>query len=223
MPRRPQDSALFVKFTRRSVLNQAKSWGEKILDNENKVIEDIKGAGHPVHENIDYVEITIPGDRDNINLRPVMVCDKQFLEPGARITPQMACRARVGADDKPMLEECDPHRFPEEFAAFKSGQEKQTEGIDLKAWPGIDPASVDDLSYFKVHTVEQLAAMNDSNVGQFHCLRERAREYLESAKKSATRADVEAKDAQLKAMQEQINQLLAAQKAPAKPSKAAGA
>lgn len=206
MPRREQDAALYVKFSRRSVLNEAKSYGAKILDNNNNVVEEIKGAGRPIHDNIDYVHIEIPGDRANIIDCPVRVCDKALLEPGTKLTPN--CRARKGADDKPMLEECDAHRFLEEFTAFKSGQEHHETGTDLKGWPGIDPASVEDLAYFKVHTVEQLAALNDSNAGQFHTLRQRARDYLDEAKKGAAtinvRAELDARDAREKALLERI-------------------
>lgn len=218
MPRRPQDANLFIKFSRRSVLNQAKSYGEKILDNNNNVVEEIVGAGRPIHDNVDYVHIEIPGDRDTINDRPVQCCDKRLLQKGAQLTP--VCRARLGPDDKPMLEECDVHRFLEEFIAFKSGQEEQQIGQDLKGWPGIDPASVEDLAYFKVHTVEQLAAMNDSNVGQFHTLRQRARDYLDEAKKGAAsinvRAELDARDKALenerearKALEKQVQELIA--------------
>jgi hypothetical protein len=224
MPRRPQDAHLFVKFSRRSVLNQAKSYGEKILDNNNNVVEEITGAGRPIHDNVDYIYISIPGDRDNIVERPVECCDKRLRAVGAKLTP--LCRARLGPDDKPMLEECDVHRFFDEFFAFKSGQEDQQVGQDLKGWPGIDPASIEDLAYFKVHTVEQLAAMNDSNVGQFFALRQRARDYLDEAKKGAASINVRAElDASAKALQaerdarqaleKQVAELIAAQPKPA--------
>lgn len=220
MPRRPQDANLFVKFSRRPVLNQAKSYGEKTVDNNNNVIDEVVGVGHPVHDNVDYVYISIPGDRDNIVERPVECCDKRLRIKGAKITP--VCRARLGPDDKPMLEECDVHRFFDEYIAFKSGQEDQQIGQDLKGWPGIDPASIEDLAYFKVHTVEQLAAMNDSNVGQFHTLRQRARDYLEEAKKGAAsinvRAELDARDRALaaerekrEALEKQVAELVAAQ------------
>ncbi len=207
MPRRASDANLFVKFSRRSVLNQAKSYGEIILDNDNKVFSQVEGAGHPVHENVDYILIQIPGDRDNIVERPATSCDKKLLEVGAKM--HQNCRVRKGLDDKPMLEECDVHRFYDEWTAFKSGQEEQQIGTDLKGWSAIDPASVEDLAYFKVYTVEQLAELNDSNAGgKFSSLRQRARDFLETAKKGAPtqqmRAELDAKDAQLKALTERL-------------------
>lgn len=214
MPRRASDASLFVKFSRRSVLNQAKSYGEKILDNDNEVVEEIVGAGHAVHDNVDYILIQIPGDRDNIIERPATSCDKKLLEVGAKI--HQNCRVRKGVDDRPMLEECDVHRFYDEFVAFKSGQEVQQVGTDLKGWAGVDPASVEDLAYFKVYTVEALAEMNDSHAGgRFSSLRQRARDFLETAKKGAPtlqmRAELDAKDAQLKALTERLAALEASQ------------
>ena len=223
MPRRSQDASLHIKLTRRAVLNAAKSYGEKLLDNNNNVVEEIRGAGRPIHDNLDYISINIPGDRENVIDRQVTCCDKKLLDPGAMLTPR--CSARLGFDDKPMVEECDVHRFFDEYVAFKAGQDLHETGTDLKSWPGIDSATAEDLAYFKVHTVEQLAAMNDSNAGQFHSARQRARDYLAEAKKSAAsvdvRAELESRDAQLRSLQAQLAELTAA-KAGEKPVKAKG-
>jgi hypothetical protein len=224
MPRRASDSALFVKFSTQSILNKAKSYGEKILDNDNKLHEEIIGAGHPVHDNVDYVLIQIPGDRDNIIERPVTACDKKLLEPGTKLFRD--CHARKNLDDRPMLEECDVHRFFDEYEAFRSGKEEQATGTNLREWPGMDRASADDLAYFRVYTVEQLAELNDSKAAKFFALRQRARDYLDAAKKvgavTNVRAELDArdraaaeKDRQIAAMQEQIAQLVAGQKAAA--------
>lgn len=225
MPRRPSDSALFVKFFRKADLNEAKSYGFVHLDNDNKVHEKIEGAGRPIFDNIDYIQITIPGDRENIVERPVTCCNKKVLTGDEKLS--LGCRARKGLDDRPMLEECDVHRFFDEYSAFKAGQEQQTTGTDLKGWPGIDPASVEELAYHKVYTVEQLSEMNDSNVGRYFALRTRARDYLETSKKGAAdlnaRTQREAVDRALeterterKKLEEQIAGLLAAQAAQAR-------
>lgn len=220
MPRRPSDSALFVKFNRRPVLNEHKSWGHVWLDNENKVAETIEGANRPIHDNVDFVHIEIPGDRENVIDRPAMCCDKKVLSGELPLTPN--CRARKGFDDKPMLEECDVHRFYDEYSAYKAGQADQQTGTDLKGWPGIDPASCEELAFYKVYTVEQLSEMNDSNVGRYLALRTRARDYLENAKKDAAGANASAqKEALDKALSEerearkkleaQVQELIAAQ------------
>lgn len=231
MPRRPQDVKLNVKFYEKGVLNEAKSFGAVILDNDNKIHEKIEGAGKPVHDNVDYVLMHIPGDRDAVIDRPVMCCNKELLKPGARLTPMLACSARKGFDDRPMLEECDVHRFADEFAAYRAGKEDQTIGTDLKKWPGIDTASVSDLAAAHIYTVEQLAELNDSLTGpRFLALRTRARDYLESAKKSAADMNAQAQRAEIekaleaerearRALEKQVAELVAANAAKANDSK----
>src|SRR6266850_1684447 len=123
-----------------------------------------------------FVKFEIPGDRGSIAERPVTACDKKLLATGVDFSRFQTCRARKGLDDQPMVDECDAHRFFDEYAAFKSGQEAVPDGTALKAWAGIDRASVEELAYFKVYTVEQLAGMNDSNAVPFLQLRERARD-----------------------------------------------
>lgn len=194
MPRRKCDSALFVKFSLRAVFNEHKSYGHVWLDNENKPHETIEGAGRPIHDDIDYVHIEIPGDRENIVDREVVCCDKALLKPGAKLT--LHCRARKDVFDQPMLEECDVHRFFDEFSAYKSGQVEQTTGTDLKGWSGINPSAVEELAFYKVYTVEQLAEMADSLVGNYLQLRTRARDYLAKAKDEAAAVNARAqKDA----------------------------
>lgn len=235
MPRRQNDSALFVQFSRRGILNEAKSFGLTILDNNNNVHEVIEGAGRPILDNIDYIHIEIPGDRENIVERPVTCCDPKVLTGETK--PSLGCRARKGLDDKPILEECDVHRFFDEYTAFKAGQADQQIGTDLKGWSGIDPASCEELAFYKVYTVEQLAEMNDSLVGRYLALRTRARDFLESSKKSA--ADMNARSnraavekalenerAERKKLELQINELsaqLAAQKGGDEPKSQKGA
>lgn len=184
MPRRDTDKNLFVKFETKAVLNQQKSYGEEIRDNDGKVIEVIEGAGRPMVDNIDYVHIEIPGDRGSINERPVAACDKRLLAAGIDLAKFPVCRARKGFDDKPMIDECDVHRFFDEYVAFKAGKEEVPEGTALRMWAGIDRASVEELAFFKVYTVEQLASMNDSHAVPFLQLRERARQFLEKQKQS---------------------------------------
>lgn len=213
MPRRKEDESLFVRFERKSVLNKARSYGETILDNENKVAHEIKGSGKPEYDNVDYILLQIPGDKDCVPHRPATFCGgaKAIGDPEAWAQP---CRAPADGLGRPRLDECDVHRFPDEWARYKAGQTEQTTGTPLRNWPGIDPASVDELAYYKVYTVESLASINDSNAEKFFALRQRAKDFIEASKKTVGaqqfRSELDAKDRQLKAMQDQINQLLAA-------------
>lgn len=190
MPRRKCDSALFVKFSLKGIVNEHKSWGHVWLDNENRPHEVIEAANRVVSDDVDYVHIEIPGDRENIVDREVMCCDKRLLVPGAKLSPQ--CRARKDVFDNPMLEECDVHRFFDEFVAYKSGQAEQQVGTALKLWAGINPSAVEELAFYKVYTVEQLAEMNDSLVGTYLQLRQRARDYLDRSKDEASTVNARA-------------------------------
>lgn len=207
MPRRDVDKSLFVRFERIAKLNKARSYGEKILNDENQVVHEIVGSGKPEFDNVDYILIQIPGDKDCINHRPATFClgVAKLSDPKVLKAP---CRA-------PRLEECDVHRFVDEFERYKAGQEDQTEGTSLRSWPGIDPASVEELAFYKVFTVESLSELNDSNAAKFFALRQRARDFLEAAEKTKrsinVRGELDAKDAQIKALQDQVNQILAAQ------------
>lgn len=219
MARRDSDKALWVKFETVDKLNEARSYGAVITDNENKVVQTIEGSGRPEFDNVPYIEIAVPGDKFNVVRRPVAFC----FGP-ARFDDAKAVAAPCRKPDRP--EDCDVHRFADEWARYKAGEQEQTEGIPLKMWAAIDPASVKELAHFNVFTVEQLAAVPDSAAGaRFFAHRERAKKYLEDAEKASrvanVRAELDKRDARLKEleeqnakMQEQLSQLVAT-KAPA--------
>lgn len=229
MPRQERDAALFVRFESKSVLNKAKSWGEEIMGivgDKNVVVDKIVGADRAVHENIDYILIQIPGDKDCVPHRPATFCaGRERLND--REAWDAPCRAPTDQNGKPRLSECDVHRFLDEWKRYKAGSAQQTEGASLKDLPGMDPATLDDLAYFKVVTIEQLAGLNDSNVGAFFDLRQRARDWLAASKKADTaatvRAELEAEKQAAKAreaaMQKQIDELLAGQAKAAQAAK----
>lgn len=226
MPRHASDSSLWVKFYKREVQNEAKSYGYKVVDNDGKIVHEVKGEGRPIFDEVDYVEIVVPGDKTSQADRPATFCgDPEDLKHPDRVRAQ--CRLHERPD------QCDVHRFFDEFKLYKDGEKDQTTGTSLKNWPGVPRGVVEELAYFKVYTVEQLAELNDSNAQRFFAHRERARTYLKTAEKVAVasdlRAELDAKDNALKAMKAeqdlmrgQIEQLVAAaaQKTPAvKPPK----
>lgn len=205
------DEALQVRFESRSLYNKAKSEGEVLLDVENKPVESTRvvAAGRPVLDEVDFVVIEIPGEKESIVERAAKYCG---FEP---------CRAAH-------LGLCDVHRFPRQWAAYKQGKAEQTQGTDLKKWPGAERSQVEELAYHKVYTVEQLAMMSDSNAERFLALKTKAKEYLAAAEKQAPmlemRSELESRDAKIKKMEAQIEELLAAGKQAAEPKpKAKGA
>jgi hypothetical protein len=213
------DRALIVKFYSRSEVNEAKSWGTKVIDNNNVLLQTIEGAGRPIVDDIDYVTIQIPtvAYADSIVDRPVMYCGGQVPEDKTKIPH--TCRA----ENTPLA--CDVHRFWAKWQNYAAGKGEQHEGTDLKVWPGITRAQAEELAHFKIYTVEQLAAMNDSNVtGHYVGLRQRARDYLAESKKQVTASELADRDRLIKqqgdaleAMKAQIATLVAAQET--KPEK----
>ena len=79
----------------------------------------------------------------------------------------------------------DKARFPRHYAAYEQrNDEEYSEGTPLTEWPMINKAMVEELRYFKVRTVEQLAGMTDSSVQSaagFSSLRQKAADWLEQA------------------------------------------
>jgi len=124
--------------------------------------------------------------------------------------------------------EADRRRFPRHYEAFKARTEvdEKLEGTLLTEWPGVTRAQAEELAFFNVKTVEQLAGMSDQNAQQFmgiNALKRKAMQYIETAKNQAAstelRNELEKRDEQLSAqsalieeMQAQIAELSANQK-----------
>jgi hypothetical protein len=111
------------------------------------------------------------------------------------------------------IRETDKERFPEQWMRFKAGQE-QVQGTPLTEWSQITKAQVDELAYFRISTIEQLALVSDANCQKYMGLsdmRSRAQRYLEQRKEEAPMLKMEAelhtRDEQISAMQAQIVQL----------------
>ena len=152
------------------------------------VMNEAKSAeeGRPIYDEVEYVEILVPGDKDNIVNRPV--------------------------------NELDRRRFAQGYAFWKQHGQQALTGTPLAAWPSISRAQVEELAYFKVSTVEQLAEMQDTHAQKFagiNALRTRARDFLSAAAGAAPathlRSELDKRDndiASLKQMlKEQAEQL----------------
>lgn len=88
--------------------------------------------------------------------------------------------------------ENDRRFYPETYANFKEGRGMQ--GMPLQSWDKCSPTDVAMFHYHKIFTVEQLAGVNDGNIGALgptgHKLREMAQAYVKAQ-------DVSARNAQL--------------------------
>jgi hypothetical protein len=121
---------------------------------------------------------------------------------------------RTSAIERPVREE-DKHRFARQYAAYKnSGENAGNIGTPLEQWPLMSKAQVEELRYFHVRTVEQLASMPDNRVQQFaglQQLKSRAKLFLDAAAGNAPmerlQAEVEKKDAEIAALNDAIGKL----------------
>lgn len=121
------------------------------------------------------VELTFRSQQEG---RPVYE-DRDFVEiliPGDR-------RSQV---HEPVTAE-HQQRWPAEWKAFQEGREAPLEGTPLTSWPPINRARAEELAYFNVRTVEQLAAIDDAKLANLGMgareLRGTAQKFLEAAAK----------------------------------------
>lgn len=111
--------------------------------------------------------------------------------------------------------EMDKRRYAPEYKAFRARETPKIVGFPLSEWPGILRSQVEELKFYNVHTVEDLAAVSDVN-GQkfpmFLTLREKARKYLEELEKAApmekVREELEARDAKIATLEETVANLV---------------
>lgn len=123
--------------------------------------------------------------------------------PGER--DSAACRPATQADIK---------RFPDHYRAFRNRtSDEGLVGTPLSEWPMITRSEAENMAFFNVKTVEQLANMNDSANHQFrgiHALKAKATEWLgqNKDKQGFAKENTELR-AQLAAMQAQLDALSA--------------
>lgn len=128
------DEKLHVRFFTKPVMNALRSELEQ----------------RPIYEDAEFIEIWIPGDKSNINVRQIQIDDKA--------------------------------RFKARYDAWKAGIVTQI-GTPLKLMPFLSEAEVEELAYFRITTVEQLAGVADSSAQGFNGLqtyKQKAKAYLES-------------------------------------------
>lgn len=140
----------------------------KFFTKPYKDAEETLKQGRPIFKDRTYIDIRVPGERDNV------------------------CRPATQADI---------NRFPQHYEAFmkRTGDDDEIIGTPLDQWPQVTRSQVEELAFFNVKTVEQLAAMPDSNTQQMHGLlglKQKANAWLESTK---TKEEVEKAFAEEKA------------------------
>lgn len=122
-----------------------------------------------------------------------------------------------GSPNQPVFRVLDEHRerWPEQYAAFRRGEEMSVEGTPLEQWPILTRAMVLELKALGVHSVEQASQLPDTAVQRIgrggYQLRERAKAYLDDADACALserlNRENEALNARISAQDRQIAEL----------------
>lgn len=179
-----EDTKLNVHFTTQPVLSKKETY---------------LAGGVPKYVDMDFITITVPGNRDLEIHTPVT----DFYE----------------------------WRFPLEYEAFKRGQAAAVIGTPLDMWPALQPSQVAELKHQGIRTVEQLASLSDSVSGSlrgFYAMKHKAQQFLDDSKDknaaAVVRAQMDEQDARhkadIKAMEDRFEAMLAAAMAGKEPKKA---
>lgn len=100
----------------------------------------------------------------------------------------MVAGDRNTAVDRRVKDE-DRERWPQAYAAFKSGQEMATSGTPLEEWPALTPGMIMEYKAMHIKTVEALAALDDGKLGALgtggRTIRDKAKAWLERAESDA--------------------------------------
>ena len=112
---------------------------------------------------------------------------------------------------RPATEE-DKKRFPEHYAKFKQRvTDERDEGTPLSEWAPMSRSTAEELAFFHVKTVEQLANMADVQVAKFKGLFElqaKAKAWLKNAQEDRKFFEVEKEMASLRADNEALRKQL---------------
>lgn len=126
--------------------------------------------------------------------------------------------------DRP-ASEMDKRRFARQYDAFKRGQtDPVVTGTPLKMVPWISRGQAEELAYFHVYTVEQLAELSDANAQNFmgiNTLKQKAKDFLAASTDTAFISQMREREQlqkmendQLRTLVNQLNARLEALEAP---------
>lgn len=173
---------VIVKFHMHPVLNQLKSWGG-ITYKKDGTEETVEGAGRPVYDDVEFIEIRVPGDKTLRVDRPVRAHDKKNYQDQYRAW-------KSGAKDQ------DSTGTP--LSVWRGIPPSMVE--ELRHF-GIRT----------VEHLANVSDGNLAQIGPIRALRNKAQEFLEASKGNASndaiRAQLEAKSNEAEAMKRQLKEL----------------
>jgi hypothetical protein len=162
----PREGHLLIRFDTRAKENKEKSAQE----------------GRPIFEELEYIEIIIPGERDSVH-RQVREEDKQ--------------------------------KYKRQYADWKEKRsDASVVGTPLAMWPVVSKSEIEELAFFNIKTVEQLANVSHSNAANhrgFVTLKQKAADFLAAAAGQAPltkmRAELDERNSTIEALQRQVKEL----------------
>ena len=143
-------------------------------------------AGHPVYQDVPYIQIMFPGDRTKEVKRPVKM---------------------KGDESSPS----DAQRFSREWEAYKAQSEAVTVGMPVTEWAPLTKSQAMALKTMNIHTVEQLAEVPDHLLSWMGAreMSQKARAWLKQAGDNATALKLQAENDALRADIETLKQQFA--------------
>jgi hypothetical protein len=138
-----------------------------------------------------------------------MAKSKEEGRPIFEMIPHMSIRA-PGAKDTfvTVVTEIEKKKYHKHWKAFIERQEEVlVEGTLLEKWPAITRAEAEELKFFKIFTVEQLAGMSDTNAQNFRGMnnrRAKAKAYLSASSVQAKAEEITDLQEELKELKEQL-------------------
>lgn len=142
---------------------------------------ETKEAGRPIYKDVEMVRIQIPGDKKRIVVAP-------------------ANEMSYDSDKGVQLNYKD--RFPDHYKAFKETGEMFVSGSPLSVL-GLAPAKLAEFKGLNIHTVEQLAELNDRDIKNMgmgaRAFVDQAKAYLDNTGSHAEVAKLQAQIAELQA------------------------
>jgi len=133
----------------------------KIHSRENK--KKSLAAGHPIFDDVEVVEMRIPGDRERVIIQPALHIWKYVQ--GQPITFAM--------------------RFSEQYRRFKEGHTQLQSGTPLNMLTEMPQRKILELNALNIHTIQQLANLEGQPLKTIgmggNALKLQAKEYLEKS------------------------------------------
>lgn len=156
--------------------------------------------GRPIFDEVEMIEITIPGDR-----LTRFVALAHELESSKSIPPKTYAQA-----------------FPDEYAAFKRGEQRAATGTPIEHWAILTAARVAELKALGILSIDEVAALSDAaarNIGHDGLsLRDQASAHIANARDGAL---VTEQARQIAELQAQLKTVMAALQSGSVPQAAA--